>query len=256
MFLLNQIFSLILLFGFEPRIISLAPSITDFLIKLNLENLIVGKTYLDPDFIKAEVVLPSSMKISKEKILSLKPTHIISAGLIPEEELYYFKKNGIKVLDFKYESIFSLIETYIVLGKEFEIEKKALNELKSFLDTLFLFKNIKNNKKVLFILDLTNGVWCPGEKTFIDDLIEWTGFDNISDFFEGYKIVSIEKILKEEPDIVIFNFKKGYEALKNTPFRNLKSIREKKFYEVPDPNYFSRPSPLLIRALKFLSKIE
>ncbi len=94
MFLLNQIFSLYLILVFSPRIISLAPSVTDFLIKLNLSDFIVGKTYLDPDFIKAEIVLPSSMKISKEKILSLKPTHIISAGLIPEEELYYFKKKG------------------------------------------------------------------------------------------------------------------------------------------------------------------
>lgn len=55
---------------------------------------------------------------------------------------------------------------------------------------------------------------------------------------------------------MIFNFKKGYETIKNTPFKNLKPLREKNFYEVPDPDYFSRPSPLLIKALKFLSKIE
>lgn len=95
MLLLNQTFSLFL-FLFSPRIVSLAPSITDFLIKLNLSGYIVGKTYLDPGYIKAEIVLFPTLRISREKIYELKPTHIISAGLIKEEELNFFKKKVLK----------------------------------------------------------------------------------------------------------------------------------------------------------------
>ncbi len=260
MFLLRQIFSLILitgaLFSESPRIVSLAPSITDFLIYLKLDKYIVGKTYLDPEEIKAEVVLSSSMKISKEKILYLKPTHIISAGLIPKEELYFFKNKDIKILDIEYKNLMDIVKTFSILGEEFNSHEIALEKLKNFLDSLFIFKSIKKDKKILFVLDLTNGIWAPGKNTFISDLLEFAGFKNITDFYEGYKIVSIEKIIKNEPDIVIFNFKNSEKILKGTPLENLKVIKEKKFYEVQNPDYFSRPSTKIIKALEFLSKIN
>jgi|Deesub1362B_J571_1020462.scaffolds.fasta_scaffold00834_7 ABC-type Fe3+-hydroxamate transport system substrate-binding protein len=260
MFLLKQAFNLILLTGVlfsgGPRIISLAPSITDFLIELKLDKYIVGKTYLDPENIKAEIVLPPSMRISKEKILNLKPTHIISAGLVLREDLEFFKNRKIKVIDIEYRSLMDIVKTFVILGEEFNSRKIALEKLRSFLDTLFIFRNIKKGEKVLFVLDLTNGIWCPGKNTFISDLLEFAGFKNITDFYEGYKSVSIEKIIKNEPDAVIFNFKNPEKILKGTPLEKLKAIREKRFYEVPDPDYFSRPSPEIIRALKFLSTIN
>ncbi|MEN3044357.1 MAG: ABC transporter substrate-binding protein [Candidatus Hydrothermales bacterium] len=256
MFLLNQTFSFLFLFLFSPKIISLAPSVTDFLIELNLSDYVVGKTYLDPDYIKADIVLSSSLRVSKEKIYELKPTHIISAGLVKEEELIFFKKRGIKVFDIKYESILDVIETYLILGKEFKVEELSLRKLKVFLDTLFIYKDTKEKKKVLFVLDLTNGVFCPGRKTFISDLINWVGFKNYSDFFDGYGVISLEKLVYDQPDIIIFNFKNSFELVKNTPIKKLKATRDKKIYEVKDPDHFSRPSPLLIKGLKFLSQID
>ncbi len=260
MFSLKRIFNLILftgvLFSGGPRIISLAPSITDFLVELKLDKYIVGKTYLDPDNIKAEIVLPPSMRISKEKILNLKPTHIISAGLVLKEDLEFFRKRKIKVIDIKYRSLMDIVRTFVILGEEFNSEEIALEKLQNFLDTLFVFRNIKKGERVLFVLDLTNGIWCPGRSTFISDLLEFAGFRNITDFYEGYKSVSIEKIIKNEPDVVIFNFKNPEKILKGTPLEKLKVIKEKRFYEVPDPDYFSRPSPEIIKALKFISTIN
>jgi len=262
MFLLKQVSNLILFAGVllsgssRTRIISLAPSVTDFLIELNLDRYIVGKTYLDPEEIKGEVVLFPSMRISKEKILKLKPTHIISAGLVSKEDLEFFKSKKIKVIDIEYKSLMDIVKTFVILGEEMNSREIALYKLRNFLDTLFLFKDIKRGKKILFVLDLVQGIWCPGKNTFISDLLKFAGFENITDFYEGYKTPSIEEIIKNEPDIIVFNFKDPEKILKGTTLEKLRAIKEKRFYDVPDPDYFSRPSPRIIKALKFLSTID
>ncbi len=260
MYLLRQIFNLFLFYGVlfcgGPRIISLAPSITDFLIRFKLEKYIVGKTYLDPDYINAEIVLGSSMRISHEKIINLKPTHIITAGLVPEEDFEFIRNKKIKIISLKYETLLDIAETFLILGKEFNLQEKSLFLLKSFLDSLYLFKNKKNGKKVLYILDMTGGIWTCGKNTFISDLLRWVGFKNIGDVFKDYKIISPELILKEKPDIVIFAFKSPENYFKGTFLEKLSAIKKNKFYSVPNSDYFSRPSPKILKALKFLSEIN
>jgi iron complex transport system substrate-binding protein len=255
MFLKNLILGLLILKG-EPRIISLAPSITDFLIKFGAQNYIVGKTYYCNKSVEAEIILNPSMRISREKILKLRPDYALSAGIVSEEDIDFLKRRGIKVVDIKYKNLLDIAESFLIIGKILKKEEKALYLLKLFLDSLFIFKDIKKGTKLLYVLDLQGGIWTCGKNTFISHYLNWMGFKNIGDIFEGYKVISPEIIFEKKPDIVIFAFEKPERLFKGTPLEKISAIKNNKYYIVPDPDYFSRPSPYILKALKFLSSID
>jgi len=96
-----------------------------------------------------------------------------------------------------------------------------------------------------------------GNDTFINELITKAGGVNIvaKEGLTGWPEYSIEKIIKNDPDIIIATF-----SLATTPdvilddakFSTIKAVKDKKVYCVPD-NPVQRPNQNVIKGLKMLA---
>lgn len=232
------------------RVISLSPNLTDFLIYFGLEDKIVGKTYIDK--IKGEDVIIPTGFLSKEKVLKLKPEIVFAGDINSIEDIEWLKKNKINVFYIKTQNLTDIINAFIKFGRIFFMEKEALLKLKEFLDTIYKEK-IEFKGNAMVIIDLKGGVWSCGKNTFIHEILEISGFKNFTDFFEGYKIVSREKIDFEKIDYFIISHPDVFDDLKNEDF--YKKIKEK-VYVIKNYEYFTRPSPFILKAINELRKVK
>ncbi|MEO0233406.1 MAG: ABC transporter substrate-binding protein [candidate division WOR-3 bacterium] len=232
------------------RVVSLSPNLTDFLIYFGLEDKVVGKTYIDK--IKGEDVIIPSGFLSREKILKLNPDIVFAGDINSIEDIEWMKKNKINVFYIKTENLIDIINAFIKFGRIFGIEKKAIFKLKGFLDTIYEEK-IEFKGNAMVIIDLKGGIWSCGKNTFVNEILEISGFKNFTDFFEGYKIVSKEKIDFEKINYFIISHPDVLNDLKNEDF--YKKIKDK-IYVMKNYEYFTRPSPFILRAIKELRKIR
>lgn len=232
------------------KAVSLAPNITDFLIYLDLEEKIIGRTYLDKA--KGEVVINESGFLSREKILALKPDIVFAGDINSMEDVEWMRKKEIMVFYLKTQKISDISSAFIKIGKIFGKEEYAIFKLKEFLDSIFKEK-VSPKGYALVIIDSKGGIWSAGKNTFLDEILKISGFKNFAEFFEGYKMVSPEMI----------DFKKiKYFILAHPGIEN--DLREYQFYEkikdkiyiIKNYEYFTRPSPFIYRALSELRKIK
>ena len=82
-----------------------------------------------------------------------------------------------------------------------------INELRNEINNLNnIVKNIKEPKKVMFILGMESGSpTVGGAGTSADGFIKMTGGINVMDSFEGWKPVSAESIIQASPDFIIIS---------------------------------------------------
>lgn len=232
------------------KVVSLSPNLTDFLIYFGLEDKIVGKTYIDK--LKGEDVIMPSGFLSREKILKLKPDIVFAGDINSIEDIEWMRKNKINVFYIKTENLIDIIDAFIKFGRIFFMEKEAISKLKEFLEEVYKEKTeFKGNAFV--IIDLKGGIWSCGKNTFIDEILEISGFKNFADFFEGYKIVSKEKIDFENIDYFIISHPDILYDLKNEDF--YKKIKDK-IYVMKNYEYFTRPSPFILKAIKELRELR
>ncbi len=231
------------------KVVSLSPNLTDFLIYLNLIDRVVGKTYVDK--IDAENCLLETGFLSREKILNLKPEIVFVGDINSIEDIEWMRKNKINVFYIRCQNLGDIVNAFIKFGKIFDKEKEAILKLKEFLDKIFDENKFKGNAFV--IIDLKGGIWSTGKNTFIDEILEISGFKNFVDFFEGYKIISPEKIDFEKIDYFIISHPDILKELKEEFFYN--KIKNK-IYVIKNYEYFTRPSPFIFKAIEELKNIK
>lgn len=232
------------------KVVSLAPNITDFLVYLGLEDRIVGKTYIDK--IRAENVINEAGFLSREKILKLSPDIVFAGNINSKEDIEWMRKNKINVFYLSTESISEISSAFVKISRIFRIEKKGLLKLKEFLDMVFKEK-VKFKGYALLIIGSKGGIWCAGKNTFLDESLEISGFKNSADFFEGYRIISLEKIDFEKIKYFILAHPDIMDDLKGYPFyEKMKG----KIYLIQNWKYLTKPSPYIYRAIEDLKRIK
>ncbi len=232
------------------KVVSLSPNITDFLIYLGFKDRIVGKTYIDE--LRAENVINEAGFLSREKILELDPDIVFAGNINSKEDIEWMRKNKIKVFYLSTKSISEISSAFIKISRIFRMEEKGLLKLKEFLNMVFREKT-RFKGYALLIIDSKGGIWCAGENTFLDEILQISGFKNFADFFEGYKIISTEKIDFERIKYFILAHPDILDDLKEYPFyKKMKG----KIYLIQDWRYLTKPSPYIYRAIEELKKIK
>ncbi|KGM95555.1 ABC transporter substrate-binding protein [Clostridium novyi A str. 4552] len=247
----------------EPkRIISIAPNITETIFALGMGNKLVGRTdYCDyPKEAKNIISIGSLTQPNIEKIVELKPDVVIASTHFKKDVLTKLEKMNIKVVvlygpetfDGVYDTINKVGE---VMNAKSEANKLVLdmkNKVNSITDKV---KN-KTKPKVYYVVSYGKmGDFTSGGNTFIGNMIEMAGGNNVASDVKGWKY-SIEKLVEKNPDIIIcskyFDAKKG---IQQTPgYKDLKAVKDGKLVEI-DNNLLDRQGPRVVDGLEELSKI-
>ena len=255
----------------EPqRIISTAPSNTEILFYLGLENKIVGVTnYCNyPEKANNIEKIGEMTPLNLEKIASLKPDLILGYGLYQLGEIAPLKEAGYNIIIIEPMTINETFKSIRMVATICGIPEKGnslvesltqrINQIKTKTSNIDIFKRPK-----IFIGGIYETIWTPGEGTLFNELITLAGGRNIAAGLPGWAKISPEFVVKEEPEIIIIpigamgqadesNIKENIS--KRAGWSNVPAIKSGKIF-VLNEDLFYRAGPRLIDGLEKLYEI-
>ncbi len=247
------------------RIISLAPSVTETIYALGLQDRLVA----DTDFCDYP---PEAKKLPKiggpftpnlEVILSLKPDLVLLAANTAN------RKETADALDLLHvpayatsartieEVLASIARLGEVLGAA-EQGRVLAQSLQARLDALHKKLGAAAPVRVLFI------VWQEplisiGQDTFLADALRWAGAESVIHTKQDWPHVSLEEVLRLQPDYLIFasahpeEITASLAEMRTLPgWRDMKALQENKVAIVSDA--INRPAPRLVDAIEELAR--
>ncbi|MEM1931214.1 MAG: ABC transporter substrate-binding protein [Sulfolobales archaeon] len=261
------------------RVVSLAPSITEILFALGLQDRVVGVTShcnyppeVEQLVSKGEIaIIGGFWTPDLEKIVSLRPDLVIgSAGTPPHLRLKEsLEQAGIKVFYTKATAAVNKYDVYSdirVLAKIFGVEKAAEELINGIeVDMKFVEESVPKDEKpkVLVLLGPPAwGLYSAGGNTFISWLITTAGGVNIAAKFAGWPMLDYEFILSHDPDVIIISamgsdYATLSKEISETPLAQTKAFKTGRVYLVDQEanDVLVRPGPRLGLAIRVMASI-
>lgn len=244
------------------KIVALAPSIVEVLYKLGLEDSIVGVTdFCDyPQEANTKTKVGGFNGVSIEKVLELKPD-LVLAGSGSKEVFEKLADLKINVLVVEARTMEQITDTFMMIGKAVGAEDKA----KAFADEVTgRINNIKekvkgaNKVKSYYVLSFgKEGNWTGGRGTFMSELINMAGGENIADDTESWVEYSTEKLVEKNPDIILLSdmVANGNKDILDTEngYKETNAVKNDKVM-IMDDNLVQRPGPRIADGLELIAK--
>lgn len=246
----------------EPmRIISMAPSITETVYYIDASDKLVGRSeYCDfPEQVLDIDTAGTLREPNIEKITELNPDLVIGSTHFPKEAVETLDSLGIKVVVFvpheNFEGVYDMISA---VGQVLNKEKEANDQItymKEKVETVISKVKELSKKTVYYVVGFGEyGDYTAGGDTYINDLIEMAGGENIAKDISGWGY-SLEKIIENDPEVMIISKYYGMKDMMITSegYKELSAIKNEKLIEI-DNNMIDRQGPRLADGLLELAK--
>ncbi|SCG82976.1 iron complex transport system substrate-binding protein [Proteiniborus sp. DW1] len=244
------------------RIISLAPSHTEILFALGLNDEIVGvTTYCNyPEEAKAKERVGDAFNLNLEKILELDPDLVINYGPGKEDVNNRLTESGIAVLSYLPESVDEVISLIEELGSVTNtmVQAEAITvDMISKRDYITNKVSNVDKKATVFFEIWDEPLQAAGPGSFVDELIRLAGGENIaSDAESAYAQFDLEQLIERNPEVYLMSEDletKTIESVKLRPgFSELSAVQNDRIY-ILDP-LISIPGPRIVDGLELIAK--
>lgn len=250
------------------RIVSLAPSNTEILFVVGLEDRLVGTTdYCDyPEAAKTKPRVAGYTAPDMEKLVSMQPDLVLAESIHEKMVLPSLEKLGLTVVVMSAETIDTVIKDIALIGQingKSRAASQLINNLTNRIEAVTAkTKDLPAEKRprVLYIC-WHDPIWTMGRKTFINDLIWKAGGVNIfANDFEKSRVVSLEAVVAKNPQVIIVS---GMATSGNLIYNSImKEIRlagidaivNNQVYRISDANLIERPGPRIVDGLEEVAK--
>ncbi len=217
---------------YPQRIVSLSPSITETLFAIDAGDRVVGVT----DFCDYPKEALSIQKVGGlinpnfETLVSLQPDLVILQH--DRDRLQgHLGRLGLKVLAVRLEKLKDILDSILIMGNALGKEAPARDLNNELTRKIFKYRSLTKNapRKSVFLLlgdsqAPTRDLYAVGKGTFLDELLEIAGGNNIVDStFVEYPRLSKEFIIRSSPEIII-------EANPNANISTEQRLQRRKFW--------------------------
>ncbi len=251
------------------RIVSLAPSNTEILYAVGAGSQLVGRDPLSDYPAEAQSVADigdTFLQLNTELIISLQPDLVLAAEITPPEQVAQLEQLGVQVYWLANPKDFEgLYTNLIIVGQLTGHDQEAAAAAESLRARVAAVQtavaDVADKPVVFYEVDgLTdpNAPYTAGTGTFIDLVINTAGGQNAAAGVQGYKQLSIEELLVQNPDFILL----GDSAYGATPetvaqragWGQLAAVQANQVLPFDD-NLMSRPGPRLVDAVEQLARL-
>ncbi|HEV2909180.1 MAG TPA: helical backbone metal receptor [Candidatus Eremiobacteraceae bacterium] len=243
-----------------PRLISLAPSLTEIAFAIGCGGSLVADTTFD-DYPPAAKSLPHVADLAHadlERIARLRPNIVVAVHDQEHEGGSIQARLGIPVtylpnrnLDDLYADIAGVAQACERAPQGEALTAQIKQRLKR-VEARPL--TTAHRPRVLFLLGLPG--FTAGKSSFINDLIVLAGGENIAgQVDQPYPDLSAEAILQADPDIIIVSKDTpfGPDVRAREPWRSLRAVQRGRVVRPPDDSIVERNGPRVVDGLEWLS---
>ncbi|AID44300.1 Vitamin B12 ABC transporter, B12-binding component BtuF [Candidatus Arthromitus sp. SFB-mouse-NL] len=246
----------------EIRIVSLAPSNTEILVGLDLGNNIIGiDQYSEGIKGVSENIQVFEIGVPNiEAVLKLNPTHLLLSGYTSDLSKYVELENsGVKVINIDTPtSIQGIYDSIELIGKSFNSVSKSKEMIESIKSSIEDIIGNNNSEKVSVYFEISQApyLYSFGRSTYLNEIIELSGGENIFGNLEGWISPSEESIIKANPQIIFtnVNVEGNIDEIKNRHgWENIDAVKNNRIYYI-DKDMSSRASQFFLGALKDITR--
>lgn len=242
---------------YPRRIISLAPSTTEILFSLGIEDRIAAVTDKS-NFPPQAKNKPSvgNLYLDYERIVQLQPDLIIVEGTIRPRAAEKLRRLKLPVLVTRSDTFENFKKSTLLIGKVTGTAKKAeflLNEMRRNLDRITRrIRNVPFRKRPRVFIEIWNRpLMTAGRGTFINHVIERAGGVNLARNLSSYPRISNETLLLWNPDVIILTTSTRSQFIDNPLWENVSAVRSRRVYKV-NPDLLVRPTLRLFEGCRDL----
>jgi iron complex transport system substrate-binding protein len=246
------------------RIVSLAPSLTETVYALDLQDRLVGDTdYCDypPDAQKKPKV-GGAVNPSLEAIAALQPDLVlVTKSLNRLDTVRALEALGIATYAADPRTVDAIISSSQRLADVLGAPEKGAavaHDLQSRLDDLQRRLRDRTPRRVLFIVWDTPLI-SVGKSTFIADALRLAGAVSVVDSSQDWPHVNLEEVVRLQPDYLVFadshsqTDTPSFDILAARPgWRLLDAVRNRRYAIISDA--VNRPAPRIVSAIEDLAR--
>lgn len=240
------------------RIVSLSPAVTEIVFALGCENLLVGRTDFCkyPDEAQQIESIGGISNINIEKILALKPDLVISGSMVPKKAAEHLDAMGVPLAcvieKAQYEGIYENIQRIGTLINRRHNADSLVDLLKNELlginaDTL------AKRPSLYYVVGFgAAGNFTAGGNTFINEIIEMAGAENIAKDIKGWNY-SLEALMQANPEYILIRQEDAEAFVKTAPYSDLTAVKNGNIIPI-ESGLIDLQVPRNIEAIKFIHK--
>lgn len=244
----------------EPeRVVALGASVAQTMWAIDAEENVVGlptgdtTEYLNGSQNRTNV-LGAEQKAIVENIVDLEPDVVLAANIIDEEDVETLRDNGLTVVHFEQASSIDDVTAKTRLTGQLvgacDSAAAVNDEMNATVEEIRAASANSENPTVYYAL---GGGYTAGPNTFIGDVIETAGGDNIATAadIETYDTISEEVIAEENPDWIVMP--EGRELRQSAAINATTAVQNDQIITV-NVNYMNQPGPRVTEPLQQLSE--
>jgi iron complex transport system substrate-binding protein len=248
--------------GPGPRIVSLAPSLTEIAFAIGCGGRLVGDTSFD-DYPPAAAALPHVADLSHvdlERLAALAPTAVLALHDQEAEGAAVTMRLGITVrylpnrgLDDLWADIAGVGEACRMQPQARELSARLRRRLAAMARRV---RGYSGRPRIFVLLGLPG--FTAGRTSFINDMLQRAGALNVAGSIDlPYPDVSPEWLLRSNPDAIIVACDVGFTAgvRAEEPWRSLRAVRAGRVYEPPSDDILERNGPRIVDGIAWIMHV-
>lgn len=247
------------------RIVALAPSITECLFALGLDQEVVGVTEHTnfPPQAASRPKVGSYVQLQLEAIVALRPDVILATrDGNPREQIRRLEELGLTVFVVDPRSLEGLFGTLRTLGELLGRRDRAeslVSEMRGRIERIERLMDARPRPRVLLQVGAQPLV-VAGAGTLQDHLIELAGGQNVaSSQGQAYPVLSLERIITLRPDVILISSmadprRAEEERERWGRWKQIPAVEEGRIH-VLDGDLVDRPSPRVIQGLEEMVRL-
>ena len=230
-------------------VVSLSPALTELICHLGQEDrLIARSTACDwPESVKKLPTAGDFAEPELERILAMKPALVVSNEFVNPKDADALRQAGIAVELHPCDGFNDYREWVALMGRLLDCPREAESELARAAARIAEFeaelKNIeKKPLRALYVIWDSPLLITAGADSLPDAVGRLAGLENIVKTEKGYPSISLEFVLKEDPDVIVW-FAHGKDWKSNPSWSGIRAIREGRVLIPRDDSALLRAGP-------------
>ena len=250
--------------GDAPRLVSLAPNLTELVFAIGAGDSLVGRTDAcdyPPEAVRIPAVGGFAMP-RLEQLLAVNPTHILECAVEDASVKNHLSTLGIPIVNVPCSRLDDIPEAILQIGELTRREAQA-QSLAEHIRTGIAHARASTASNTprpsVLLLFAPDSPITTGTDTFVSDLLTLAGGDNAAAEAggTGYFRVSLEWLLTRDPDLILCLFDTQDKDpasffASRTGWQSLKAVRTGRVKTVADLDTVLRPGPRVLEGLKQL----
>jgi iron complex transport system substrate-binding protein len=245
------------------RVVSIGPSITEFLFALGAGPRVVGvDDFSDEPAATAQIEKVGGIKVNFEKVVSLKPDLVLSVKF-SDGTIEKLAGAGLLVLVVDPQSAGDVARTAILLGRAVGSDGETMaRDIQKRVDGVRSKTASATTKpRVYHEIDASDPtkIFTVGPGSYIHDLIEIAGGANIAArATSAYPQLSAEEVLRSDPEIIVLAAAdysaKPDQVAARAGWSAISAVKNKRIVTIA-PNLINRPGPRVGEAAEAYAKL-